>query len=118
MPSLIGKQAVVVGAGIGGLTAARVLADYFERVVVLERDALPESAEPRAGIPQGRHVHALLAGGQHALEELFPGFEHDLVQTGAVPLRVGRDVRMECLATTPFPSAILAGMPMLSPGPS
>jgi flavin-dependent dehydrogenase len=42
MPSLLGKRAVVVGAGIGGLTAAGVLADYFERVVVLERDVLPE----------------------------------------------------------------------------
>src|SRR5947208_160451 len=67
MPSLIGKQAVVVGAGIGGLTAARAVADYFERVVVLERDALPERAVPRAGVPQGKHVHALLAGGQRAL---------------------------------------------------
>ena len=53
MPSRIGKQAIVVGAGIGGLTAARVVADYFERVVVLERDALPERAEPRTGVPQG-----------------------------------------------------------------
>jgi flavin-dependent dehydrogenase len=74
MPSLLGKQAVVVGAGIGGLTAARVLADYFERVVVLERDVLPECAEPRAGVPQGKHPHALLAGGQGALDDLFPGF--------------------------------------------
>jgi 2-polyprenyl-6-methoxyphenol hydroxylase-like FAD-dependent oxidoreductase len=32
----IGKQAVVVGAGIAGLTAARSLADFFEHVVVLE----------------------------------------------------------------------------------
>ena len=103
MPSLIGKQAVVVGAGIGGLTAARVLADYFERVVVLERDALPESAEPRAGVPQGKHPHALLAGGQRALDDLFPGFEHDLVQAGAVPLRVGLDVRMESPGYDPFP---------------
>src|SRR2546425_5342062 len=95
MPSLIGKQAIVVGAGIGGLTAARAAADYFERVVVLERDALPERAVPRAGVPQGKHVHALLAGGQRALGDLFPGFEHDLAQTGAVPLRVGLDVRTE-----------------------
>src|SRR5437764_5111567 len=103
MPSLIGKQAVVVGAGIGGLTAARAVADYFERVVVLERDALPERAAPRAGVPQGRHVHALLAGGQRALGDLFPGFEHDLAQTGAVPLRAGLDVRTERPGYDPFP---------------
>jgi 2-polyprenyl-6-methoxyphenol hydroxylase-like FAD-dependent oxidoreductase len=103
MPSLIGKQAVVVGAGIGGLTAARAVADYFERVVVLERDALPERAHPRAGVPQAKHVHALLAGGQRALYDLFPGFEHDLAQTGAVPLRVALDVRMERPGYDPFP---------------
>lgn len=103
MPSRIGKQAVVVGAGIGGLTAARVVADYFERVVVLERDTLPERAEPRAGVPQGKHIHALLAGGQHALDDLFPGFVRDLVQTGAVPLRVGLDLRIESPGYDPFP---------------
>jgi 2-polyprenyl-6-methoxyphenol hydroxylase-like FAD-dependent oxidoreductase len=57
MPSFIGKQALVVGAGIGGLAAARALADYFERVVVLERDTLPAHAEPRAGVPQDKHPH-------------------------------------------------------------
>src|ERR671935_1200696 len=103
MPGLIGKQALVIGAGIGGLSAARAVADYFERVVVLERDALPERAVPRAGVPQGQHVHNLLAGGQRALCELFPGFEHDLAQTGAVPLRVGRDVRTERPGYDPFP---------------
>src|SRR5215510_13251742 len=103
MPSRIGKQAIVVGAGIGGLTAARVVADYFERVVVLERDALPECAEPRPGVPQGKHIHGLLAGGQYALDDLFPGFVHDLVQTGAVPLRVGLDLRIESPGYDPFP---------------
>ena len=47
MPSLIGKQAVVVGAGMAGLTAARSLANFFERVLVLENDALPN--EPLVG---------------------------------------------------------------------
>jgi 2-polyprenyl-6-methoxyphenol hydroxylase-like FAD-dependent oxidoreductase len=103
MPSLLGTQAVVVGAGIGGLTAARVLADYFARVVVVERDALPARVEPRPGVPQGKHTHALLAGGQHALDNLFPGFEHDLIQAGAVPLRVGLDVRIESPGYDPFP---------------
>jgi flavin-dependent dehydrogenase len=69
MSSLIGKQALVVGAGMGGLTAARVLADYFEQVLVFERHTLPVQATARSGIPQGKHVHALLAGGQQALGE-------------------------------------------------
>src|SRR6516162_7212920 len=80
--SLIGKRAVVVGAGMSGLPAARALADYFEQVVVLERDTLPFVASHRTGIPQGRHTHALLAGGQRALGDLFPVFDRLLTAPG------------------------------------
>jgi 2-polyprenyl-6-methoxyphenol hydroxylase-like FAD-dependent oxidoreductase len=102
-PTLIGKQAVVIGAGMAGLTAAGALADCFDQVVVLERDILPSEAAYRAGTPQARHVHALLLSGQRALSELFPGFEQDLARAGAVPLRVGLDVRMERPGYDPFP---------------
>jgi 2-polyprenyl-6-methoxyphenol hydroxylase-like FAD-dependent oxidoreductase len=101
--TLIGKQAVVIGAGMGGLTAAGALADRFDQVVVLERDALPAEPTYRAGTPQARHVHALLLSGQRALSELFPGFEQDLARAGAVPLRVGLDVRIERPGYDPFP---------------
>jgi 2-polyprenyl-6-methoxyphenol hydroxylase-like FAD-dependent oxidoreductase len=103
MSSFIGQQAVVIGAGIGGLTAARVLADHFERVLVLEGDVLPAAPLDRHGVPQGRHVHALLAGGQRALAELFPGFEDSLARAGAVRLRVGLDIRVERPGFDPFP---------------
>jgi 2-polyprenyl-6-methoxyphenol hydroxylase-like FAD-dependent oxidoreductase len=101
--TLIGKQAVVIGAGMAGLTAAGALADRFERVVVLERDTLPSEPAYRAGTPQARHVHALLLSGQRALSELFPGFEQDLARAGAVPLRAGLDVRIERQGYHPFP---------------
>ena len=101
--TLIGKQAVVVGAGMAGLTAAAALADRFDRVVVLERDTLPSEPAYRAGTPQARHVHGLLFSGQLALGELFPGFEQDLAQAGAVPLRAGLDVRVERPGYDPFP---------------
>jgi 2-polyprenyl-6-methoxyphenol hydroxylase-like FAD-dependent oxidoreductase len=101
--TLIGREAVVVGAGMAGLPAARALADYFEHVVVLERDTLPPDASPRIGTPQARHTHALLGGGQRALGELFPGFERALARAGAVPLRVGLDVRLERPGFDPFP---------------
>jgi 2-polyprenyl-6-methoxyphenol hydroxylase-like FAD-dependent oxidoreductase len=100
---MIGRQAVVIGAGMGGLTAARALADSFDQVLVLERDTLPSEAAPRAGTPQSRHVHALLLSGQRALGELFAGFEQDLARAGAVPLRVGLDVRVERPGYDPFP---------------
>ncbi|HEX6705763.1 MAG TPA: FAD-dependent monooxygenase [Albitalea sp.] len=101
--SQLGRHAVVIGAGIGGLSAACALADHFEQVSVLERDDLAPTAGPRAGTPQGRHVHALLAGGLQALRELFPGIEDDLRQAGAVPLRGALDVRVERPGFDPFP---------------
>jgi 2-polyprenyl-6-methoxyphenol hydroxylase-like FAD-dependent oxidoreductase len=99
----IGKQAVVIGAGMGGLTAAGALAGCFDQVVVLERDILLSEPAYRAGTPQARHVHALLLSGQRALGELFPGFEQDLARAGAVPLRSGLDIRMERPGYDPFP---------------
>jgi 2-polyprenyl-6-methoxyphenol hydroxylase-like FAD-dependent oxidoreductase len=101
--TLIGRQAVVVGAGMGGLAAGRALADNFEHVVVLERDTLPLDASHRPGTPQARHTHGLLAGGQRALDDLFPGFEQDLATAGAVPLRIGLDLRFETPGFDPFP---------------
>jgi len=76
-------NAVVVGAGMGGLLAAAALAGAFRSVVVLERDVLPETATPRRCVPQARHVHALLAGGQSAMEDLLPGFVAELLALGA-----------------------------------
>jgi len=101
MSGLIGEQAVVIGAGIGGLTAAAVLSEFFPRVIVLERDDLPSQAAPRAGVPQGKH--ALLAGGHEALKDLFPGFADDLAAAGAVPVNAGLDVRIEQPGNDPFP---------------
>ena len=113
---LIGRQAVVVGAGMAGLSAARVLADYFEHVTVLERDILPQDACHRSRAPQSRHVHALLGGGQRALGDLFPALEEDLVRAGAVQLRVGLDVRLEMPGFDPFPRRDLGWIITPCPG--
>jgi 2-polyprenyl-6-methoxyphenol hydroxylase-like FAD-dependent oxidoreductase len=75
------KHAVVVGASMGGLLAARVLADFFENVTVLERDTF--SSQARKGVPQGRHAHGLLATGWQIMTEFFPGFEQELIEAGA-----------------------------------
>ena len=99
----IARQAVVVGAGIAGLAAARVLSDCFEQVVLLERDQLSDTPVHRPGTPQSRHAHGLLVGGQRALSELFPDFERDLVEAGAVKVRSNLDVRVERPGYDPFP---------------
>ncbi|MCX5205671.1 FAD-dependent monooxygenase [Streptomyces sp. NBC_00237] len=76
-------QAVVVGAGIAGLVAARVLADHFESVVVLEAAALPSTPTPRSGVAQARHQHGLLISGASELQRLFPGLREELTADGA-----------------------------------
>ena len=82
MPQL-GERAVVLGASMAGMLAARVLADFFKTVIVVERDVLPDDPAIRRGVPQGRHVHALLQRGAQILEELFPGILDELVANGA-----------------------------------
>ncbi len=67
------NHAVVIGASMAGLLAARALADHYEHVTVVERDALPTGPAARAGVPQARHIHILLMRGQRLLEQQFPG---------------------------------------------
>ena len=81
----VGGHAVVLGAGMAGLLAARVLADTYSRVTILERDPLPDGAGNRRGVPQGRHAHLLVPGGTEVLDELFPGLLDEL-RTGGVPV--------------------------------
>ena len=78
-----GAHAVVCGASMGGLLAARVLADAYESVTLVERDVLPEAAIQRRGVSQGRHLHALLRRGSLVLEELLPGLFDELLAAGA-----------------------------------
>ena len=79
----VGDHAVVVGASMAGLLAARVLASSYAQVTLIDRDELPETPKHRRGVPHGRHLHALAARGQQALEELFPGLTAELVASGA-----------------------------------
>jgi 2-polyprenyl-6-methoxyphenol hydroxylase-like FAD-dependent oxidoreductase len=97
------KQAAIIGAGIGGLAAAKAVAAHFEKVIVFDRDSLPDEPTPRSGTPQARHTHNLLAGGFHALEHLFSGIELDLVEAGAVRMRMRRDMRFEVPGSDPLP---------------
>src|ERR1700712_1641729 len=78
----LGQHAVVLGASMGGLLAARVLSDFYETVTVVERDVMPDGATNRRGVPQGHHGHALLGRGSQVLDELFPGFLDGLVGAG------------------------------------
>lgn len=76
-------HAVVLGAGMGGLLAARVLSEHYDRVTVLERDQLPDTADVRRGVPQGGHVHGFQARGVQVVDQLFPRLVASLAQAGA-----------------------------------
>ncbi|PWI14840.1 monooxygenase [Streptomyces sp. Act143] len=87
-----GRHAVVVGGSLAGLLAAHVLAGHADRVTVVERDRFPDDGTARPGVPQGRHPHVLLKGGQAAMESLLPGFVAELRAAGAP--RVGMPTDM------------------------
>jgi 2-polyprenyl-6-methoxyphenol hydroxylase-like FAD-dependent oxidoreductase len=85
----LGERAVVLGASMAGLHAARALADFYDTVTVVERDTLPTEPAQRRGVPQGRHVHALLRAGSQMSDQLFPGLLDELVAAGATVLDEG-----------------------------
>ncbi|GAA4794643.1 NAD(P)/FAD-dependent oxidoreductase [Streptomyces ziwulingensis] len=90
--TLPARTAVVLGGSHTGMLAAAALADTADRVVVVERDALPAGAEPRSGLPQARHAHMLWSGGARAVEELLPGVRERLREAGAHRLPVTSDM--------------------------
>ncbi|MFE0509970.1 NAD(P)/FAD-dependent oxidoreductase [Streptomyces sp. NPDC058964] len=86
------RTAVVLGGSHTGMLAARALAGFADRVVVVDRDVLPEGSEPRRGLPQARHAHMLWSGGVRAVEDLLPGITETLRAAGANRLPVTTDV--------------------------
>ncbi|MEU7140592.1 FAD-dependent monooxygenase [Nocardia sp. NPDC046473] len=90
---MVQGRAIVLGASIGGLLAARVLSEHYDQVIVVERDDLSQPGD-RRGVPQGKHVHALLARGEEIFEQLFPGLSRDLHAAGAVECEALSEMRM------------------------
>jgi 2-polyprenyl-6-methoxyphenol hydroxylase-like FAD-dependent oxidoreductase len=80
---MMSKKAIVIGGSIAGLLAARVLSDYFEEVVLIEKDRYSEDDKVRNGTPQANHIHLLLVRGKEILLEYFPDLERDLMENGA-----------------------------------
>ena len=87
------RDAIVVGGGISGLLAARILADHFERVTVLERDTLPDGPDARRKTPQAPHSHVLGSVGYQKLTRLFPGLDQELEAAGAPRFDFFKDCR-------------------------
>lgn len=86
------KHAVVLGGSLAGLLAARVLADHFDHVTLIERDVYTDNCETRRGIPQANHVHGLLVRGRQILEELFPGVQDEMIAAGAPVVDMANEI--------------------------
>ena len=82
----LGSRAIVIGGSIAGLLTARVLADYFEKVIIVDRDALPKTPQPRIGVPQSVQPHVLFTKGYQIIDELFPGIKKQLTANGAITI--------------------------------
>lgn len=78
----VGTRAVVLGGSVAGSLAARVLAEFYHDVVVVDRDTVLGVSTTRKGAPHTRHAHGLHARGHLILEELFPGFTEDMRRQG------------------------------------
>ncbi|HEU5333554.1 MAG TPA: FAD-dependent monooxygenase [Actinocrinis sp.] len=84
--------AVVIGGGFAGLVTARVLADFFAEVIILEQDPLDEDSGVHPHVPQGYHAHAVLAKGGQILEQFFPGLRAQLQAAGAPVFDYGKGI--------------------------
>ena len=117
-PEKIGEHAIVIGASVAGLLAARALSEAYERVTVVERDHLPPVGEGRKAVPQGRHAHAMLASGLGAIEQLLPAVTEELLAAGAQPCRSLREIRLvisghELCRDAPGADVLLASRPLI-----
>ncbi|MEU7281408.1 FAD-dependent oxidoreductase [Streptomyces sp. NPDC045431] len=86
-------RAIVLGGSMAGLFAARALSETFAEVVIVDRDELTGPGDLRRGLPQGHHLHGLLARGQQITEEYFPGITDEMRADGAQTGDVAGDVR-------------------------
>ena len=93
-------EIVIVGAGIGGLSAALLLGRDGHHVIVCERDPAPVpdgndavwSDWPRPGTPQSRLGHAFLPGFRSLLAARLPAGLADILASGAPVVDEARDM--------------------------
>jgi 2-polyprenyl-6-methoxyphenol hydroxylase-like FAD-dependent oxidoreductase len=88
------SRAVVMGGSVAGVMAGMAAAEFFDEVVVVERDELEFGADPRKGVPQGKQAHALLAIGMTLSREFIPDLPDQLLAEGCCMYDQLRDVPM------------------------
>ena len=91
MSSVQRERAIVIGGSIAGLLTARILTNHFQQVTIIERDSLTDSTK-RLGVPQTNFAHILVKRGLQIIEELFPGFQDELIAQDAIEVDVAADI--------------------------
>lgn len=89
----LGNRAIVIGGSIAGLLSARVLSDYFQQVIVLDRDRLPTTPQARRGVPQSVQPHVLFTKGYRILAEFFPELPQQLQNNDALTIDWAREFK-------------------------
>ena len=92
--SVEARRAVVIGGSIGGLLTARVLADHYDEVILVERDHFPPGSENRPGVPHARHLHFIMKRGMMVIDRYFPGVRAQLLESGCHLVDQGTDFRI------------------------
>lgn len=87
-----GSHAIVIGGSMAGMLAGRVLADYFDRITIIEKDHYPDKPSSRKSVPQALHLHNMVNQGWEILEKLFPDLGGELVEHGATVIEWPADL--------------------------
>ncbi|HEY7160875.1 MAG TPA: FAD-dependent monooxygenase, partial [Acidobacteriota bacterium] len=87
-------QAVIIGGSIAGMCAARAVSDFYQKVIIIERDPIFHNPDIRPGVPQSRHLHAILLKGLQIMQDLFPELEAELDRNNIPEVIDGIDFRM------------------------
>src|SRR5262245_51811193 len=116
MTKTLGQRAIVVGASIAGLMTARVLSEYFDQILAIDRDDIEDRPVVHKSVPQGHHLHAFLQGGLNVVSSLYPSITEELRRLGATRIAMGRDAvwytpngkayNFTCSVRTPFDSGL------------
>lgn len=79
------ERAIIIGGGIAGLLAAKVLSAFYNEVVIVDRDDFPQRPELRPGTPQAFQPHRFTPRSRMILNRYFPGLIDELITQGAHP---------------------------------
>lgn len=83
-----GKQAIIIGNNIAGLLSARIVADYFESVIIIGTNLSIFENEELNPIP------TLVAKAYRILDEFFPNIGYKLTQKGALGIDWAREFKV------------------------